>query len=120
MDRGAFGTFGEDIARRYLESQGYRILERGWHNRYGEIDLIASQGDEVVFVEVKARRSGRFGTPEEAVTPAKAARLRAAAAGYIAGSPQRVSAYRIDVIAISSGPDGRMVLRHLRGAVGED
>ena len=65
------GNQGEKIAAAYLESKGYRILEQNYHTRFGEIDLVAQEGDSLVFVEVKARTSTTFGLPEASVTPAK-------------------------------------------------
>ena len=83
----------------------------------GDMPPFPEHGGEIVFVEVKSRRSDRFGAPEESVTPAKAARLRAAAEGFLAQRGARPPAYRIDVIAIYGGADDRLVLRHLRSAV---
>ena len=62
------GKAGEDLAARFLESNGFNILERNYHFERGEIDLVAEEGDELVFIEVKARNSTLFGAPEEAVT----------------------------------------------------
>ena len=66
--RRLFGNKAEKLAERYLKKKGYKILDRQFVTRYGEIDLVAREGDEIVFVEVKARRSTAFGYPEESVT----------------------------------------------------
>lgn len=74
--RKQIGKQGEDIAVRYLEQQGYRILNRNYHSRYGEIDVICERQRVIIFVEVKTRRSESYGTAEEAVTRVKQQRLR--------------------------------------------
>lgn len=74
------GRYGEDVAVRHLHDQGLVILERNWRCRAGEIDIVARHGDVLVFCEVKTRRSDRFGSPVEAVTPRKLARMRVLAA----------------------------------------
>jgi putative endonuclease len=111
------GMDAEDLAARFLVSKGYRILQRRYRTRSGEVDLIAVSGDStLVFVEVKARRSTEFGTPAEAVHPAKQARLGRVAAEYLASHPAGDSPCRFDVIAIlwSGGPEP--VLDHLEDA----
>lgn len=93
------GKFGEDLAVRYLRSKGYRILDRNSHFREGEIDIVARDGLELVFVEVKCRTSTAFGAPEESVNRTKLKRLRSAVFCYL--SLQRApNAWRIDLLAI--------------------
>ena len=70
INRRIRGKVGEDLAANFLEQIGFKIIKRNYRFERGEIDLIAEEGDELVFVEVKARRSTTFGTPEEAVTTA--------------------------------------------------
>lgn len=94
------GQVGELLAQRYLESQGYEIIEHNWRCQEGEIDLVARQGPDWVFVEVKARRGDRFGTPEEAVTPAKQQRLLRCGLMYLAEHNLGDESWRIDVVAI--------------------
>ncbi len=124
MARADLGLGGEELAARYLESSGCAILERRWRparTDTGEIDLIVREGDEIVFVEVKTRRSADFGPPEEAVTAGKRGQLRRTAAAYLqeSGCGADVT-FRIDVIAILEPDDGgRIRLRHIRSAVGE-
>jgi putative endonuclease len=119
MDRDALGIKGEDVAARHLATLGCRVIARRWRTRLGEIDLVAMDGGEVVFVEVKTRLDTRFGSPEESVTAAKRRRLRAAAYAFLAARGIRDAPFRIDVIAVEPGPGGARV-RHHRNAVGED
>ncbi len=114
----ALGLAGESAAAGFLARKGYRVICRRWRSRHGEIDLIVRDGDEVVFVEVKTRRGGGFGLPEEAVTKAKRERLRRSAEEYLDGHPG-VRRWRIDVVAVEvAGAD--LSVRHLPYAVGED
>ncbi len=99
------GRLGEDLAARYLQSQGYRILERNYRCRDGEIDLVAVDGSCLVFVEVRTRRSTRFGTPEESVTPWKKDKLLRAAQSYVAERGWE-GFWRIDLLAIEISPKG--------------
>ena len=121
--RAALGWNGEVLAARYLESRGCRILDRNW--RCGgpnseELDLVAEESGEVVFVEVKTRRGRDFGYPEEAVTAGKRERLRRAARQYLLAKGLSEAGFRIDVIAIGCAEkSGRIALRHIRSAVGE-
>src|SRR5438105_5607411 len=82
--RGLSGADGEAAAALFLESRGYRIIERNYRTKRGEIDLIAEEGCTLVFVEVKARLNDRFGGPAAAVTPAKQARVARLAQHYLA------------------------------------
>lgn len=101
-DGAKLGQTGEEIARRYLQSRGYRIVGRNWRCRFGELDLIARDGDTLVFVEVKTRTQDGFGGPEGAVTPRKRARIVAAARAYlrVVGADLPV---RFDVVAVRPG-----------------
>ena len=83
------GRAGEAAAAALLRRSGYKIIERNFRVREGEIDIVAEHSGDLVFVEVKARRSGAFGKPEESVTEAKKARLVAAAQAYMAGRGPR-------------------------------
>ncbi|MGI6129848.1 MAG: YraN family protein [bacterium] len=94
------GQLGEDFAVTYLKRLGYRILERNFRCRLGEIDIIAKKGKELVFVEVKTRSSCRFGHPQDAVTPAKQAKLRTVASFFLKRFDKSVPC-RFDVLAIS-------------------
>ena len=61
------GKIGEDIAKKYLEEKGYKIIEQNCRTRYGEIDLVAKDGRDLIFVEVRTKRGENFGTPEESL-----------------------------------------------------
>ncbi len=96
------GKHGEETARRYLRDRGYFIVARNWRCRFGEIDLIARDGDTLAFIEVKTRTGTGFGGAEGAVTPWKRARLIAAARCYL-GATETELAARFDVVTITSG-----------------
>lgn len=93
------GQEGERSAQAFLENLGYTIVETNWRFKRAEIDLIAIDGDEIVFVEVKRRANAVFGHPEEYVTAAKARHLRRVIEGYLLLRPSALQP-RIDVIAI--------------------
>ncbi len=107
--RRRLGDFGERVAAAHLEAKGYQILERNWATREGEIDLIASRGNQLIFVEVRSRRGGRMGTPEESITDRKSGHIRAAAAVYSQEHPNAPPNQRIDVVVIELDPKGRVL-----------
>lgn len=96
----AVGAYGEDLAARHLQALGMAILARNWTCRYGEIDIVARDGSTLVVCEVKTRTSDRHGSPLEAVTPRKAARLRRLAAHWLEVHQVQPDAVRIDVVAV--------------------
>lgn len=101
-----FGTRGEAEAVRLLKRQGYRILERNYRTRLGEIDIIAKDRHTIVFIEVKTRRTGRFGSPKAAVTPLKQRRLSKTALTYLKSTRQTSAHARFDVVAIDTTTGG--------------
>lgn len=110
------GRAGEEAALRHLTARGLRLVARNWRCRYGEIDLILEDGPELVFAEVKTRRSTRFGTGAEAVGHGKQARLRHLAQFFLQGQPRPDVPCRFDVVEVTpDGGDGWQV-RWLRGA----
>jgi putative endonuclease len=111
----AIGAYGERIAADRLVAAGMTILDRNWRCPDGEIDLIARDGDVLVFCEVKTRRGVTLGDPVEAVTPAKAARLRRLAALWMREHPVRPREIRIDVVGVLRRPRGPAEVDHLRG-----
>ncbi len=112
------GAFGERLAAAQLEAKGYRIRERNFRTREGEIDIIAEHRSTLVFVEVRTRRGDAMGSPAESVTAAKAAHILAAAQAYVQAHPDCPADQRIDVIAVSLAPDGRVLtVEHIEGAV---
>jgi putative endonuclease len=102
MDNAELGAEAERLACRILRQAGYRIVARNWRTRLGEIDIVARDGDVVVFVEVKARASAGFGGALSAVGPAKRRRIVAAARAFLAQSRCDLAA-RFDVVAIENG-----------------
>lgn len=94
------GNKGEGIAAQYLRSRGYQIIDRNYHSRYGEIDLIAKQEDYMIFVEVKTRTSERFGMPEASVTAEKLEKINNTGLLWLQDHPEAPDNWRIDVIAI--------------------
>lgn len=82
-DHNETGIKGEELAEKFLKKEGYKILERNWHFGKNEIDIIAKDGEFLVIVEVKTRRTADFGEPEEFVTRVKQRSLIKAANGYI-------------------------------------
>jgi len=101
-----FGEKGESIAVNCLKKQGYRIIELNYRTKLGEIDIIAKQGGSLVFIEVKARKSSRFGRPELAVTPKKQRKISMVALYYLKSTKQSNAKARFDVVAINSTDDG--------------
>lgn len=99
------GNEGEDLASAYIHSLGYKILKRQYSNRFGEIDLIAEDGNEVVFIEVKMRQSHEYGRPEESVTRTKLQKMWRAMQIYLQEQKREEDEYRIDVIAITKSSD---------------
>lgn len=116
--RASLGDRGEDIAAAYLEQQGYRVIARNYRCRYGEIDLILAHGAVTVFCEVKLRRSDRFGTPEDAVTPRKLQRVALAAQSYLEETDRADADWRLDVVAIELDRRGRVLRTALYQGVG--
>jgi putative endonuclease len=114
-----FGNSAERVAALYLEQRGYKILARNVRTRAGEIDLIAADGAELAFVEVKARRGTAYGAPEEAITPRKQIQLVNLADAFMAQQSEFAGrAWRIDVVAIQLDRAGKIVrLNHIKNAV---
>jgi putative endonuclease len=106
--RKRLGDAGEEIATRELVRRGYVVRERNWRCPEGELDIIAEQGESLVFVEVRTRRGDRFGTPEESVTPTKRAHLIAAAQAYLQAHALEDRDWRIDVAAVEMSDRGQL------------
>lgn len=104
----AVGRAGEEAAVRFLEARGYRILARNFRRAYGEVDIVAQEGEVLVFVEVKARSSTRFGAPAEAVTATKRRRLSKIALTYMMRHALTECPARFDVIAVLLDKNGRV------------
>jgi putative endonuclease len=114
--RAQIGALGEQLAVDHLTSLGWRVLERNWRCRYGELDVIAAEpGGVAVFVEVKTRTSDQFGGIAQAVTPDKVRRLRRLAGLWLAGQDGRWSQVRLDVVGVRVGRCPTPEITHLRG-----
>jgi putative endonuclease len=109
----ALGKRGEAIAAAHLERAGLAIVDRNWRCPQGEIDLVALDGSELVFVEVKTRSSVAFGHPLESITPVKLARLRRLAAAWCEAHPGDHNRVRIDAVAVIAPLRGEVVVEHL-------
>lgn len=118
--RQVLGKMGEEIAVRYLQQKGYVIIDRNVRLRVGEIDVVAKDDDTLVLVEVRTRRSARFGTALESVGPQKRRQLWRTATHYIASKNLHESDCRIDVISVSWSPskDGP-IIEHIENAIGD-
>ena len=113
----AVGRYGERVAVQHLVELGLVPLDRNWRCPHGEIDLVMREhGDVLVFVEVKTRRSERFGTPAEAVGRAKVRRLRRLAALWLAEAGIHPAEVRFDVVEVRPQPSGAAIVTHLPGA----
>ena len=113
-----FGRAAEAAAARYLQARGWTLLGRNVRIGRGELDLIVRRGDVLAFVEVKARRSGSCGTPEDAVDGRKRRQVARLAELWLAARPwalRGVSDVRFDVVAVDAIGD-RPQVRHLPGA----
>jgi putative endonuclease len=107
------GRRGEKLAADHLTTSGYDVIDRNWRCPQVEIDLVATMGDETVFVEVKTRSSLAYGHPLEAVTASKLSRLRRLAAAWCEVHPGNHDRIRIDVVAIVAPTHGLVEIEHL-------
>ena len=118
--RQRLGQLGEDIAAEHLTRQNFRVLERNFRTRWGELDIVAYDGRTLAFVEVKSRSASlRLGTPFEAVGLAKRAQVRKMGRAWLAAHPDRpyADAIRFDAIGLVFDRSGRLLaLEHLEGA----
>ena len=111
MENKKIGNAGEDLACRYLEKRGYKILERNKHySRFCEIDIIAEYKTTLVFVEVKTRTTNYFGTPFEAITKSKYENIKKGIQFYL--QEHKFQKHRIDVIGITLKPE--LKIEHLK------
>ena len=121
MKRRNTGILGEKLAGDFLKKRGYHILETNYRCPEGEIDIIAGHKDSLVFIEVRTKRSLRFGTPEESITPTKREKLRTVAAHYQQTHDNLPSTWRIDVVAVEiDRKDKPSRIELIENAVGEE
>ncbi len=113
------GKLGEDIAASYLQKQGYHILIRNYRIRYGEIDIVCTKDNVLIFVEVKTRIGNQYGSPEESVTPRKLQDIKNTSEMYTLSRSDLPEAHRIDVIAIELDSEGRLLrIEQIRNVTG--
>jgi putative endonuclease len=112
-----FGKKSEEMAAQFLLSRGYRILERNYRTPRGELDLIAQDGEVLVFVEVKARRGASFGEPQWAVNEKKRQHLIKASLFYLSRKRIRSRYCRFDLVVIQEGRDGQTQIDLLRNVI---
>ena len=122
MNTKGLGNRGEEAAAAYLEKNGYAILERQYRTPIGEIDLIAKVGKTLVFVEVKTRRSARYGAPSAAVGREKQRHIIRSAQWYMMRHERQgeVPPCRFDVVEVYASPNGAWDVRHLENAFEAD
>ena len=118
LTRREVGAKGEKLAEEHLKRRGYKIVERNFRCRQGEVDIIAQQGECLVFVEVRTKKSYGYGTPEESITIAKSERLISLADSYIQTLDTPPPSWRIDVVAVELTPDDKVSrLDHIENAI---
>ncbi len=115
-----FGKDSEALAAEYLAENGYEILQRNYRTPRGEIDIIAKDGDTIVFVEVKSARTNHFGHPKSAVTLQKQRKIQFAALQWLKASGSSSAKARFDVLAICSEKNNTVVelIRNAFGLAG--
>ncbi len=120
-NRRATGAAGEQAAVHFLEARGYSILARNWRCARGELDIIAEDGRELVFVEVRTKRGTAYGSAEESITAVKRRRLVRLAGLYLdqlrEGGTPWPGGWRIDVVAVQIDGRGQMTINHLPHAL---
>jgi putative endonuclease len=109
------GSEGEDLAVRFLQKKGYRIVARNYKTTVGEIDIIARDGDTIVFIEVKTRTDISFGYPFEAVNKRKRQKLKNLALLYLKRQGKE-SPVRFDVLSIFCMDNGKKDIEHIKDA----
>ncbi len=108
------GREGESIAKRYFRKKGHTILAENYRKREGEIDLVVRDGSDLVFVEVKTRRSRRFGPPEDAIDERKLKKMAQTAERFLMENPKWNGAVRFDCFLIQYRENGKATIRHIK------
>lgn len=119
MRKKSLGNLGENLALKHLHDHGYKILDRNFRSKFGEIDIVAQDGDVLVFIEVKTRWSKKFGPPEEAITPWKIKHIIKAGQYYKLLHPELPDSLRLDAVTIDLSSDGKLkeikIIKNLTG-----
>lgn len=111
------GSWGEKVAERYIKKKGYTVIEKNFRCKLGEIDIIALDRTQLVFIEVKTRRNQNYGLPCEAVNPEKIRHLKRTAAFFMATCSMDYKEERLDVIEILVR-EGQAYLHHIENVTG--
>ncbi len=111
------GQAGEDAAVAHLEQCGYAVIDRNVRMPHGEIDIVARQGGDLVFIEVKTRSGSGFGTPAEAITPTKMRHMAAAARDYLGANLLTDENARCDVVAVGLTADEKLEVEIIPNAL---
>jgi putative endonuclease len=114
--KNAVGRYGEDLAARYLTTEGFVVLERNWRCELGEIDIVAREGDALVICEVKTRRGLSYGSPLESITYRKLATLRKLAGRWLQTHQLNPGTIRIDIVGVLFDHNTPPRVDHVRGA----
>ena len=118
--RAATGRLGEKLAQDFLIQHAYQIVDTNYRSPDGEIDIVASKDGVLVFVEVRAKSSRAFGTPEESVTPRKKEKLVAVSQHYLQNHDPQPDSWRIDFVAVEF-QKGRIIrIEQIENAIGEE
>jgi len=110
------GQMGEVLTCQFLVKKGYSILEKNFRAPFGEIDIIAKKNNCICFVEVKCRKSMKYGLPEEAVTSYKKKKIIQVAQFYMKKKRIKNSSFRFDVVAIQFNQQGLQTIKHITNA----
>lgn len=103
------GKIGESIAEELLVKKGYKIIQKNFRTKFGEIDIIAQDAEGLIFVEVKLRKNTKFGSPEEAVTPRKINKIMKVGEFFLAKHPHLSLKARVEVVAIEMDGEEKIV-----------
>lgn len=117
MSKQDLGSRGETLAAQYLEEKAYHILDSNWHCRFGEIDIVAKDGDVYVFCEVKTRRTNNVQEALAAITASKAEKFTKAVYHYLNEHQLEDVVWRIDAIGIALPPRGKVIIEHVEDAL---
>jgi putative endonuclease len=117
MEKVEVGRIGEEEAIGFLRKKGYDIIAHNYRNKFGEIDIIALDRETVVFVEVRTKKTGDFGTPEESVTKAKMRQIVKVASDYVRRKQLQEESIRFDFIGVVAGSGTeKSVITHIEDA----
>jgi len=120
MKTRATGQLGEKLAQDFLKGRGYNIVEANYRSPDGEIDIVASKNDVLVFVEVRTKSSRAFGPPEESITPRKKQKLVQVAQHYVQTHDIQESSWRIDFVAVELNANNPARIEQIENAVSEE